>query len=189
MSDPAPAAASASRPEAWLRGPVPDVPALLQPVAHALSQAVEDVRAVLGGFPDALLWTRPAGVASVGFHLRHLTGVLDRMAAYVRAEPLSEAQVAFLAREGVPDDAARTADLVDAFEAAVGRFTALLVATDVATLADARAVGRQRLPSTVIGLLVHAAEHTTRHTGQLIVTARIVRAAGSASATTIATAR
>jgi len=46
----------------------------------------------------------------------------------------------------------------------------------VATLTDARAVGRQRLPSTVIGLLVHAAEHTTRHAGQIITTAKIVTA-------------
>lgn len=177
MSEPEPsrAAASALRPETWLRGPVADVPALLQPVAHALAQAMEDVRAALTGFPDALLWTRPAGVASVGFHLRHLAGVLDRMATYARAEPLSEGQFAFLAAEGVPDGAARTADLLAAFEAAVVRFTAQLAATDVATLTNARTVGRQQLPSTVIGLLVHAAEHTTRHTGQLIVTARVVR--------------
>ncbi len=174
-ADPSPA----SRPEAWLRGPVAGVPTLLQPVAHALAQAVEDVRAALSGFPDAVLWTRPADVASVGFHLRHLAGVLDRMATYARAEPLTEAQFAHLADEGIPDDAARTADLVAAFEAAVRRFTAHLAATDVSTLAEPRTVGRQRLPSTVIGLLVHAAEHTTRHTGQLIVTARVVRAAGA----------
>ena len=66
-------------PEVWLRGPLPDVPPLLQPVAHALRQAGEETAAALTDFPEKLLWERPAGVESVGFHLRHLAGVLDRL--------------------------------------------------------------------------------------------------------------
>jgi uncharacterized damage-inducible protein DinB len=167
--------------EAWLRGPVPGVPAPLQPVAHAIVQARDEVRSAMADFPTALLWERPAGVASVGFHLQHLSGVLDRLLTYARDEPLSDAQRLALAAEGdasAPDAASLTAaSLVAAFEAQVERALAQLRATDPARLTDARGVGRARLPSTVLGLLVHAAEHTSRHLGQLLVTTRVVRAA------------
>jgi hypothetical protein len=83
-------------PEVWLRGPLPDVPALLQPVAHALLQAREEVDAFMEGFPETLIWERPGGVASVGFHLQHLTGVLDRLFTYARAQSLNEQQIRYL---------------------------------------------------------------------------------------------
>ena len=159
-------------PEPWLRGPVPGVSSVLQPVAHALQHAVEDVREALGGFPDALLWARPVGVASVGFHLRHMAGVLDRMATYARAEALTEVQLEALAREETPGTET-TADLVECLEAAVVTFTDGLSRTDPATVGEACGVGRKQLPSTVLGILVHAAEHTQRHVGQLLVTARV----------------
>ena len=162
--------------EAWLRGPLPGVPALLQPVAHALVQARDEVAAELATFPDARLWDRPAGVASVGFHLQHLRGVLDRLFAYARGEALGERQLDALRAEGVPDDTLTTDELVAAFARQVDAAIAQIQATDPAALTDARGVGREQIPSTVIGLLVHAAEHTTRHTGQLLVTARVVRA-------------
>ena len=162
--------------EAWLRGPLPGVPALLQPVAHALVQARDEVAAELATFPDARLWDRPAGVASVGFHLQHLRGVLDRLFAYARGEALGERQLDALRAEGVPDDTLTTDELVAAFARQVDAALAQIQATDPAALTDARGVGREQIPSTVIGLLVHAAEHTTRHTGQLLVTARVVRA-------------
>ncbi len=159
--------------EVWLRGPLPDTPPLLQPVAHALMQAREEVVALMDGFPDARVWERPAGVASVGFHLQHLTGVLDRLSTYARAEKLSESQLAALAREGQGEENVR--ELVAAFEVQVERTLAQLRHTDEGTLLEPRGVGRAHLPSTVLGLLVHAAEHTTRHVGQLLVTARIVQ--------------
>jgi hypothetical protein len=191
--------AAASAPlEAWLRGPLPGVPALLQPVAHALVQARDEVRAALADFPAAALWARPAGVAPVGFHLQHLAGVLDRLTTYARGAPLDAAQLAALAAEGSPPAAvspqspeaaptggdgphrplaSEVAPLVAAFEAQVERALAQLRATDAARVTDARGVGRARLPSTVLGLIFHAAEHTQRHLGQLLVTARVVRAA------------
>ncbi|MBX0292343.1 DinB family protein [Hymenobacter sp. HSC-4F20] len=167
-----------SQPEVWLRGPLPDLSPLLQPLAHALLQAREEVQAALHDFPDDLLPERPAGVASVGFHLRHLAGVLDRMQTYARHEPLSEAQFQFLATEkDGPALPATTTALLRQFSAQVETMLATLRATPEATLPEFRPVGRAGLPSTVIGLLVHAAEHTTRHVGQVLVTARIVRAA------------
>ncbi|AYA38888.1 DinB family protein [Hymenobacter oligotrophus] len=168
---------AATPPEVWLRGPLPNMPALLQPVAHALLQAREELEAALLNFPDALLWHRPAGVASVGFHLQHLAGVLDRLLTYARAEQLSPAQLAYLRAEGNPEQAtASTAELLQAFDEQVKLALQQLQATDPATLTETRGVGRAQLPSTVLGLLVHAAEHTMRHLGQLLVTARVLQA-------------
>ncbi|MBU6119509.1 DinB family protein [Hymenobacter siberiensis] len=163
--------------EVWLRGPLPAVPPLLQPVAHALLQAREELTKALRGFPPALLNERPGGVASVGFHLQHLAGVLDRTFTYARAEALSESQLAALAAENPPlaieSDMVQT--LVQRFDAQVDSALAQLRSTDEATLSETRGVGRAQLPSTVVGLLVHAAEHTTRHLGQLLVTAKWVQ--------------
>lgn len=168
--------ADLTTPEVWLRGPLSDVPALVQPIAHALLQAREEIQAIMLDFPDVLLWERPAGVASVGFHLHHLTGVLDRLLTYARGEMLTPEQLMALAREGKPlgsDD--RVLRLVWVFSQQVDRALDQLRQTDESTLTDFRGVGRAQLPSTVVGLLVHAAEHTQRHVGQLLVTARIVR--------------
>lgn len=163
--------------EVWLRGALPDVPPLLQPVAHALLQAREEVEALLSNFPAALLWERPAGVASVGFHLQHLTGVLDRLFTYARAEALSERQLQWLASEGTcPPEGCRVEALVAQFDTQVERALAQLRTTPETILLEPRGVGRAQLPSTVLGLLVHAAEHTQRHVGQLLVTARVLMA-------------
>ena len=160
--------------EVWLRGPLPDMPPLLQPVAHALLQAREELQTALADFPAELLWQRPAGVASVGFHLRHLTGVLDRLLTYARGEALTTAQQAYLAAEAQPAGVTPEA-LLQAFSAQVDAALGQLRATDEATLTEGRGVGRAQIPSTVIGLLTHAAEHTMRHLGQLLVTARVLR--------------
>lgn len=170
---------SQSLPEVWLRGPLPAVPPLLQPVAHALLQAREEVAEIMHDFPAGRLAERPLRLASVGFHLRHLTGVLDRTFTYARGEALTEAQLAYLAAEGQPPThAGAVPELVQAFNQQVDKALVQLQATPESSLPDWRGVGRAQLPSTVIGLLVHAAEHTTRHVGQLLVTARIVKNQG-----------
>lgn len=161
-------------PEVWLRGALPHVSALLQPVAHALLQAREELNELMADFPDELLWERPAGLASVGFHLQHLTGVLDRLLTYARAEGLTPDQLAYLAAEGKPDETVRVGALVEAFNTQVDRALVQLRTTDEATLTEFRGVGRAGLPSTVLGLLVHSAEHTMRHLGQLLVTVRVL---------------
>jgi uncharacterized damage-inducible protein DinB len=161
-------------PEVWLRGPLPQVPPLLQPVAHALLQAREEVATYVADFPAEKLAERPLGLASVGFHLRHLTGVLDRTFTYARAEPLSASQLAYLAAETQPPThPGAVPELVQAFHDQVDKALAQLIATPEADLPAWRSVGRAQLPSTVIGLLVHAAEHTTRHVGQLLVTTKL----------------
>jgi uncharacterized damage-inducible protein DinB len=160
-------------PEVWMRGPVADVPALLQPVAHALLQAQEEIHTLLLVFPDELLWQQPAGVASVGFHLQHITGVLDRMYTYAAGQVLSEEQLAYLSAEGKP--AGDLTSLLTAFDTRLQTFVDQLKNIDESSLTDARTVGRKKLPTTLIGLLFHAAEHTMRHTGQLHVTVRVIQ--------------
>lgn len=159
-------------PEAWLRGPVAGIPPLLQPVAHALLQALEDAEAVAAGVSRDELWAGVGGAASMGFHLIHATGSLDRLFTYARGESLSDAQREALAMEKAPSTTADAGTLLSALRAQVGRALAQLGATDTATLTDHRAVGRAGAPSTVIGLLFHGAEHTVRHVGQAITTAR-----------------
>ena len=163
-------------PEVWLRGALPDVPALLQPVAHSLTQCREEVRGALGGLSPAHIGARPGGAASVGFHVRHAAGSLDRLLSYARGEQLSTAQRDALAAEAAPDFAEGAAErlLVD-FESGTERALAQIRQTREQTLLEPREVGRAKLPSTVIGCLVHGAEHAMRHVGQLSVTARIVR--------------
>jgi hypothetical protein len=169
-------------PEVWLRGPIPDIPALLQPVVHALLQAQEEVQRVVGPLSTDHLWIRPGGAACVGFHVRHAAGSLDRLFTYARAEELSEEQRAFLKMEAEPGSPpADAASFVAAFEAQVGRALEQLRGTRESTLLEARGVGRLQLPSTVLGLLFHAAEHTSRHVGQIVTTARIVQALASVS--------
>ena len=163
--------------EVWLRGPLPGVPPLLQPVAHALLQARAELNAALVDFPPALLNERPGGVASVGFHLQHLAGVLDRTFTYARGEALSVHQQAVLAAENraLPSADDSVLALGQRFHQQVDAALAQLRTTAEVTLPELRGVGRAQVPSTVIGLLVHAAEHTTRHLGQLLVTARWVK--------------
>ena len=165
-----------SRPlEVWLRGPLPDVPPLLQPIAHALLQAQEELHEYLNDFPDSLLWQRPAGVASIAFHLQHLTGVLNRIFTYARGESLSETQMQALKAEGIENSEITVQQLIEAFNQQVEKAINQLKSTDEASLTEVRGVGRAKIPSTVIGLLFHAAEHTTRHLGQLLVTSKVVR--------------
>ena len=161
--------------EFWLRGPLPNVPALLQPAAHALLQARADAETALTGFPDDLLWVRVAGLASVGFHLNHIAGVQDRMLTYARSEPLTDAQFAHLHHEGQPTPGGNTlADLLTRLRTQTDRTLTYLQTVDPSTLPNYRPVGRAALPSTVGGLLFHAAEHSMRHVGQLLVTARVL---------------
>jgi uncharacterized damage-inducible protein DinB len=162
--------------EVWQRGPVDGIPALLQPVAHALLQAVEDVEKEMENFPLALLWEKPGGVASVGFHLKHVKGVVDRLFTYGKGEMLSEGQLRDLKAEALARDVDSIQTLTDEFKKQVNTAIDQLRMTDINTLTDKRGVGRKQIPSTVIGLLFHAAEHVQRHVGQLIVTARILRA-------------
>lgn len=165
-----------SDPEVWLRGPLPEYPPLLVPVAHAFLQAREDVERLARTVPAAHVWQRPGGAASIGFHIVHLAGSMDRLTTYARGETLSEAQMAALRGErDLEQRAPPIAEIVPPVLATIDRALAQVRTTSSDTLLEPRKVGRSGLPSTVIGLLVHTAEHTTRHVGQAITTAAILR--------------
>ena len=161
--------------EWWQRGPVDGVPAMLQPVAHILLQVRESVLEMAPGLTEAEWNARPAKIASAAFHIRHIPGVIDRLFTYARGEALSPEQFAALRAEGEPLALGDVPFALDALGARVDTAIAQLRGTDPATLGDFRKVGRAGLPSTVIGCLVHGAEHAMRHVGQLSVTVRVVR--------------
>lgn len=161
--------------DAWLRGPIEGVPPLLMPVAHALVQTVEDVERAAGQLGPDELWARPGGVASAGFHLRHIAGVVDRLFTYARGEALNPEQLSDLRIEEEPGDPPATADtLLRELRETVDHALEQLRKTDHDALLERREVGRKRIPSNVLGLLFHAAEHAQRHSGQVVVTARLV---------------
>ncbi len=163
-------------PEVWLRGSLPNIPARLQPVAHALLQACEEVKELVTNFHEELLWEKPAGVASVGFHLQHMAGVLDRLFTYAKGQQLSDEQLKNLRAEGKKPEAAITiTELVVRFNDQVEKTIDQLKTMNESTLTEPRTVGRKQLPSTVLGLIFHSAEHTMRHLGQLLVTVRVLK--------------
>jgi hypothetical protein len=166
--------------EWWQRGPVDGIPAVLQPVAHILLQVRESVGEIVEPLTEQEWNGRPAGVASVAFHVRHIAGVIDRLFTYARGDALSTEQFAAIRSEGQEVLAADVATVLGALSRRVDAALAELRTIDVTTLGDFRGVGRAQLPSSVIGCLVHGAEHAMRHVGQLSVTARIVRS-GSGS--------
>ena len=162
--------------EVWQRGPVENIPALLQPVAHALLQAKEELYGMMHNFPEALLWERPGGVASPAFHLQHLTGVLDRLFTYAKELALTDEQLYSLSIEGNKEKCPFTlSTMLELFQKQVDLSLNELSNTDSDTLTHKREVGRHKIPTTLIGLYVHAAEHTMRHIGQLFVTVRLIQ--------------
>jgi uncharacterized damage-inducible protein DinB len=167
--------AETKQPEVWLRGPLAEIPALVQPVAHALLQAKEEIHEMMTDFPDGLLWQRPAGIASPGFHLKHIVGVLDRLFTYASGKPLTAQQLQYLKAEAEASENTTVTSLLNDLDTQITSSLEALKAIDESTITEARGVGRQQLPSTVLGLLFHAAEHTMRHTGQLVVTVRVLR--------------
>jgi len=159
-------------PEVWLRGPIAGIPALLQPAAHALVQAREEVDALAPGVPVDALWAR-RGAASAGFHLLHLAGALDRLFTYARGEALNDAQKNTLRAESAEHPELDGAALAKLVSQAIDKALAQLESTDPATLSTERRIGRAGLPTTVIGALFHGAEHTSRHVGQFITTVKL----------------
>lgn len=164
-----------NQPEVWLRGPIEGIPDQLQPAVHALLQSIEDTEKYLNGFPDNLLWQKPFGRASVGFHLQHLTGVLDRLMTYAKTKSLSEEQFKFFRNEGNADTKTTSVQLLEKFKKKVDEAVQYFKTLNGSDLTESRSVGRKKLPTTTLGLLFHAAEHSQRHVGQLLVTASVLK--------------
>ncbi len=164
-------------PEPWLRGTLLELPSVLRAVLHALELAGEDLQHWCVQLTDEQLNQHPAQIASVGFHLRHISRSLDRLLTYAEGVPLSEQQFAALKSEMTPG--ATRDELFAELSAALTMSVARIRRLSNADLEASRSVGRNKLPTTLGGLLVHIADHTQRHVGQAITTAKIVLANGS----------
>ncbi|MGE8290396.1 MAG: DinB family protein [Sphingobacterium sp.] len=158
-----------------MRGPIKGIPDLLQPVAHALLQVEEDSVKYTTQLSSEQLWARPCGNASIGFHLLHIRGVIDRMFTYAAGKSLSAEQFDYLHKEGIVDMELSVATLVGNLQLQIGQALDVLSVTDPSTLTEERFLGRKQIPTTQISLLFHAAEHAQRHVGQLLVTARCLK--------------
>lgn len=166
--------------EPWLRGEILALPPVVLPAAHALMQAAEDIPAAVAGLTAAETWLTPGGAASVGFHLRHVTGSIDRLLTYEREHALTDAQLTTLANEGTAGAPPLAAGLlVGGVTRAIETAIAAMRAAPPDSYFNPRGVGRRQLRTTVLGLLFHIAEHTQRHAGQIIATAKIVRSLGA----------
>jgi uncharacterized damage-inducible protein DinB len=159
--------------EAWLTGPVAGVPQMLMPAAHSFVQVKEELPRLLSGLTVEQIWHKPGASASMGFHALHLAGATDRLLTYARGEQLNASQLGAakaertLAGLTAEDIASRVAEAMD-------RALEQLRATPSDIIGEAREVGRQRLPSTVLGLIFHAAEHATRHVGQIATLRNVI---------------
>lgn len=161
----------------WLRGPVANIPPLLQPVAHALLQVAEDLPAEIAQLSAEQLWARPGGSAPIGFHVAHLTGSLDRLLTYARGESLNTTQLATLqAERSIGETRPSLTALLEQLSRTIQRALEQLRTTPADALFEKREVGRAKLPSTTLGLLFHAAEHSTRHAGQIATLVRVIGA-------------
>jgi uncharacterized damage-inducible protein DinB len=163
-----------SSPEPWLRGTLTEVSAVPRAVLHALELARIDLTHWCGDLTTDDLNFSQEGIASVAFHLRHIARSIDRLLTYAEERPLDAAQITALkteAQEGATRD-----ELFLELESSLARAASLIRALDATRLDETRTVGIKKLPSTLGGLLVHVADHTQRHVGQAITTAKFIRA-------------
>lgn len=162
-----------TQPEPWLRGTHAEMPATIRAVVHALELCREDLTQHCGSLSDAALNARPADVAPIAFHLRHIVRTLDRLLTYAEGQQLNAEQLAKLKAE--LDPGATRDDVFAEFHSGLDAAVVRLRKFAAADLEQSRAVGRKALPTSVGGLLVHCADHTQRHTGQAVTTAKIVQ--------------
>lgn len=156
-----------------MRGPIPGTEPLIMPVIYSFTMVREDLARHTAGITSEQLWKSVAGIAPLGFHLRHISGSVDRLTTYLMNESLTEEQLAFLKSEELPG--ATLPELMSAIDSTLTASEARLRTISPAAIHEPRYIGRKRLPTTVLGLLVHIAEHTQRHLGQAITTAKLVR--------------
>ncbi len=165
---------SGQQPEPWLRGTLTGLPPAQRAVLHALELAGEDIARWCAALTTGQMHTRPLQLPSVAFHLLHIAGSLDRLLTYAEGHSLSEAQRLALAAEGAGVLSSHA--VLAAFDAGLAQAAARIRSIPMSDWELPRSVGRLRLPTTIAGLLIHCADHTQRHTGQAITTAKILQA-------------
>lgn len=165
----------ARQPEPWMRGTLTDVPPLQRAVLHAFELAIEDIERWCSQLSDEQLNSRPHELASVAFHIRHIVGSCDRLLSYAEGREITPEQLAYLKSE--LDSHSTRDELLADLHASLAKYATRVRAFTPEQYPEPRAIGRKQLPTTVAGLLVHVADHTMRHVGQAITTAKLVIAA------------
>ena len=163
----------AKQPEPWLRGTLNDLPAVARAVLHALQLADEDLTRWCSALNLLQLNAQPGGLASVAFQIRHIARSVDRLLTYAEGHQLNDTQMAALRTE--VNAGASSQDVFEELHAAMRNAEYRIRALAPADLESQRLVGRKELPTTLGGLLVHIADHTQRHVGQAVTTAKLVR--------------
>ena len=160
--------------EPWMRGTHMDVPAPGRAVIHALELSHEDVTRALDDITEDELHDKPFGISSLAFHLRHLAGSTDRLLTYAEGQQLTPAQLAELKRES--ENSGTVAELSAEFKKAIALAVSRVQLLATQDLETPRAIGRKQLPTTLGGAMIHVADHVQRHTGQIVTTAKLLRA-------------
>ena len=164
--------ATPSLPEPWLRGTLTDIGAVPRAVLHALELAGEDLTKWCAPLTDIELNAQPHGLPSVAFQFRHIARSIDRLLTYAEGKLLSAEQLDALRQESYPDASSQA--VFEELTSALARAAERLRALANSDLEQTRSVGKKALPTTLGGLLVHVADHTQRHVGQAITTAKIL---------------
>lgn len=172
----APAVPAAPQPEPWLRGTHSEVPAVLRAVLHAFEISQEDVHKWTADLSEAELHASPAGATPLSFHLRHIPGTLERLLTYAEGRQLSPEQLTAMKAESAPRGTRE--ELFAAFDNGLAAAAKRVRAFAGADLEEPRFIGRKQLPASLGGIMVHLADHTLRHTGQVVTTAKLLKAIG-----------
>ncbi len=159
--------------EPWMRGTHSELDPLRRAVMHALESAEEDAERWCAGLSKDAMQARLDPLPSVSFHLLHIARSLDRLLTYAEGQQLSEEQLAKLGSEMA---LGTVAAVMREFRKGLATAKERVCAIDPGSYAEARGIGRKQLPTTVAGLLIHCAEHTQRHAGQMVTTAKFVKA-------------
>ena len=159
--------------ELWLSGPIADVPPFLMPAAHTFLQVRQDVPELLAGLSVEQLWIKVGQSAPIGYHAIHIAGATDRLMTYARGEQLTDVQLADMRAETAVTGLT-SSDIVTRVLHVLDSALSQVRATPSEALLAPRGVGRKNLPSTTLGLIVHAAEHALRHTGQIATLKKVV---------------
>jgi len=173
--------------EPWLSGTDADVPAAGRAVLHALDLSLDDLTKWTAGLTDSEVHSQPLGLNSIAFHLRHIARSVDRILTYAEGGQLSPEQLAALKTEqsgqaqNGPNESGEgeleslanlLAEVEISFNDAADRIRVLATAD----LNTPRFVGRKQLPTSIGGAMIHVADHTQRHTGQVVTTAKVIKA-------------
>ena len=162
-----------TQPEPWMRGPIEGVEPLVAPVFYSFTQVREELAHYTEGLTTEQVWRQVNSLPTLGFHLRHIAGSVDRLMSYLMEAEISPEQIVYLKSEGEPG--ASLDELLAGVDAAFAKAESQLRTIKADDIHAPRYIGRKRLPTSVLGLLVHVSEHTQRHLGQSITTAKLMR--------------